>query len=198
MTLGFSTARLSRWPECALAGCRPELVDPAPQESRAAQQRARRPPRCGVQRPHEPLVKSEGRETDHRHTHTHKNACKLSLHLGVHACALCGTRRALWYHAHPDARAPAPSLSCAPQATTSERQQARSPPRGFVQVPHEPCVRREGRERYHRHAHAHRHAHKLSLHAAGGTRPRVVCHPNEAMLPRASCCCNTRWWGGPN
>jgi hypothetical protein len=161
-----------------------------PQETRFGQQRARRPPRDGVQRAHEPWVRREGRETHHRHTHTHTQARAQALsscrwgHIPARrvarACRYAATRILT------DARAPASSLSCVPQVPLFVQQQAPSPPRDGVQRAHEPWVRREGRETHHRHTHTHKHGRKLSLHAAGGTYRRVVWHAHAAMLPGAS------------
>ncbi len=161
-----------------------------PQGTLFAQQRAHRPPRDGVQRAHEPSVRREGRETHHRHTHTHTQARAQALsacrwgHIPARrvarACRYAATRILT------DPRAPAPSLSCVPQVPLFVQQQAPSPPRDGVQRAHEPCVRREGRETHHRHTHTHKHGRQLSLHAAGGTCPRVVWHAHAAMLPSAS------------
>ena len=128
----------------------PSLV--CPQGTLSVHQRAHRPT-CGrVQRPHEPSVRRDGGETSYTHTHTHMHARKLSLHAagGTGPRVVC-TRMPLCCFAATrilaESRAPAPSLSCAPQETRSATQQAQHLACDRVQRTHEPEVRRQ-RERH--------------------------------------------------
>jgi hypothetical protein len=115
------------------------------QETRSGQQRAHGPACDRVQRPHEPSVRREGREGErhhtHSHTHTHAStrASSLCMPLGAHARGrVASAGRYAATRILTDARAPAPSLSCAPQGTLSVWQRAHRPACDRVQRAHEP------------------------------------------------------------
>ena len=111
-------------------------------------------------------------------THASPGASSLCMPLGTHAGR------------DADARAPALSLSCAPQEPQSGRQRAHRLTCGRVQRAHEPSVRREGgegeRHITHTHTHTHTSTRASSLCRPLGTCPCVVWHAQATMLPRAS------------
>ena len=88
-------------------GAAPSLLC-GPQGTRSALQRARRPPSGGLQRTHEPWVRSEGE----RHvTHASTRLCPLCMPLGVHTCALFRAGRYVATRI-PLTRVPPRPLSC--------------------------------------------------------------------------------------
>ncbi len=82
--------------------------------------------------------------------------------LGVPALCVSRAGRYVATSILTDARAPAHSLSCVPQATLFVQQQARRPARGHLQH-HEISVRREGRERHITHTHTNTGASSLCM-----------------------------------